>query len=339
MSSPQAPPPDPQAAQQALAVLAALAVMKLWPSLDLLHLKRSLPAFKAAVAQEVRRHAQASATLAARQYRQQRVAAGAGRGFTPVPADPPSVAQVANSVDFALQPLWDTAVALQALDAAPAETRQVASSAIADAKARLAAASERHVLGAGWSTITDSVLADRKATAYARIPEPGCCSFCSMLAARGAVYKADSFATTSAKKKINRQFPEADRAHDNCRCHLEPVFGRYEPSARIRDWQGMYARVADEIGYGRDGKVTGADMRRAYRQAFEGRPIDLSKPSPAPGGGQKTTSAPGPTGRTQEQIQAELGALEKNLPRLTTDQQREWTSKRMDALRAQLDQQ
>jgi hypothetical protein len=243
VSSPQQPPPpDPQAAQAGLAILVALAIERLWPSLDFLHLRQSLPAFKAAVAQDVQRHAQASATLAARQYRSERVAAGVGGGYTPRPADPPSVEQVAQAVDWAVQPLWNADVLAEPITKA-------GSSAVADAKARVAAAAERLVLDAGRNTIVDNVQADRKAKAWARIPEPGACSFCLMLATRGAVYRAEATADF--------------KSHDNCRCHVEPVFTAYEPSAAVRQAEALWASSTR----GKSGNAA----RIAFRQAVEGR--------------------------------------------------------------------
>ena len=43
-------------------------------------------------------------------------------------------------------------------------------------------------------------------TRYARVPEPGACSFCLMLGSRGAVYDKDTV------------FGEMGKYHDNCRC-------------------------------------------------------------------------------------------------------------------------
>lgn len=277
MSSPQQPPPDPQAAHAGLAILVGLAIAKLWPSLDLLHLRQSLPAFKAAVTREVQQHAQASATMAARQYRQQRVAAGVGAGFTPRPAPPPPLEQVAAMVDYAVQPLWNAEVLAQPVT-------EAGSTAIADAKARLAAASERLVLDAGQQTIVGNVEADRKARGYARIPEPNACSFCLMLATRGAVYKTDragrvangrgrvskgtrhldgdSFAASNAKFK-DGDVPSTIKVHDNCRCHVEPVFGVYEPPASVRE--------ADALWISSTRGKSGNAARIAFRQAVEGR--------------------------------------------------------------------
>jgi hypothetical protein len=201
-----------------------------------------MPAFKAAVVQEVQRHAQVSATLAVQQYRRERVAAGAGRGFTPVPADPPVIAQVSQAVDWAVQPLWSADVLTQPLT-------EAGSSAIADAKARLAAAAERQVLDTGRQTIVDNAKADRKAKGWARVPEPGACSFCLMLATRGAVYRSEQSG--------------GFKTHDHCRCHVEPVFTAYEPSARVREAQALWATSTR-------GK-SGTAARIAFRQAVEGR--------------------------------------------------------------------
>jgi hypothetical protein len=245
MSSPQPPPPDPQAAQAGLALLVAAAIAKLWPSLDLANLRTALPAFKAAVAVEVQRHAQASATLAARQYKLQRVAAGVGAAYTPIPADPPPVEQIAQVVDWAVQPLWNSAVP----GGPDAEAEQSAPSAIADAKARLAASTERLVLDTGRDTVIDNAQRDRQAKGWARVPEPGACSFCLMLATRGAVYRSEATADF--------------KSHDNCRCHVEPVFTAYEPPARVREAQALWASSTR-------GK-SGHAARIAFRQAVEGR--------------------------------------------------------------------
>jgi hypothetical protein len=275
MSSPQQPPPDPQAAQAGLAIMVSLAIAKLWPSLDLLHLRQALPAFKAAVVQEVQRHAQASATMAVRQYQRERVAAGVGSGFTPRPADPPPVEQIAQAVDWAVQPLWNSNV--QALaqglpEAEPTDTLPSAGSAIADAKGRLAAASERLVLNAGGDTIVDAVQQDRKAKGYVRITEANPCWLCAMLATRGVVYKSGSFEKANGRFDPHPDFPVADdaipaRAHDNCRCHLAPVFTAYEPTAEERKWAQTYKDAKPNPADGDPSKA----KQIAFRRAFEGR--------------------------------------------------------------------
>jgi hypothetical protein len=180
--------------------------------------------------------------LAVHQYTQQRVMAGVGAGFTPRPAPPPVLEQVSATVDWAVQPLWSPDVLAQPVT-------EAGSTAVADVKARLAAATERLVLDAGRDTIITNVQADRKAKAWARIPEPNACSFCLMLATRGAVYRTEKSADF--------------KSHNNCRCHVEPVFTAYEPSARIREAEALWASSTR-------GK-SGDAARIAFRQAVEGR--------------------------------------------------------------------
>jgi hypothetical protein len=142
-----------------------------------------------------------------------------------------------------VQPLWNADVTAQPLT-------EAGSSAIADAKARLAAASEKLVLDSGRDTIVNNVQRDRKANGWARIPEPGACYFCAMMATRGAVYRSEKSASF--------------KSHDHCRCHVEPVFTAYEPTAQIRGWQQQYTDATRGV-YGMK------NQQRAFRRAFEGR--------------------------------------------------------------------
>lgn len=303
-----------------MAALVVAAIAKLWPSFLLAPWR--LAPFKAAVAQEVRSHAQASGALATRQYRRQRQAAGETSAYQPTIATLPSVEDIAAMVDEAL-----AGVQL-------AETETPEAGAIADAKARLAQAAEDAVFETGARTVLENVAKDRKARGYARIPESNACSFCLLLAIRGGVFKkdrafgkGDSFAA-SDKTKTNGEVPSTIKVHDNCRCQPEPVFGKYEAPARVREAEQTYKTSTE--GYG------GANARLRFRQAVEGREItggETKTPKGKPAA-RKTPTKPGE--RSRKQVQAELQALENNLPRLTTDKQREWTTARIDALRKQL---
>lgn len=319
MSSPQPAPPDPQAAQAGLAESLGDALALLWPLLALAALKDALPSFKRAVAAVVRQHSLAAASLASQQYRSQRVSAGVAGRFTPVLAAPPPAAAVAEAVDWALAPLWSSAVPIAQFPDAPEETKRVASTAIADAKARLAQASEKLVLDVGRDTVIGNVQRDPVAKGWARLTEPDPCYWCAMLAARGAVYRSQKTASFDA--------------HDHCRCHVEPWFsGAYEPTAKVREWQKLYDTSTA-------GATTSHDRRLAFRQAYEGREVNISRDTVTKTSGGKTATTVRARGeRTQDEIRAELTALENNFPRLAAGQQREWTSKRMETLRNQLGQ-
>ena len=205
-----------------------------WGHLDPAHMSATLPRLTALVAAIVQRFSPASATLAVRQYQTERRRAGIVTPYRPKPASPPPREQVAKTVSWATQPLWK---------AEPDTLPQV----VETAQTNLAGAVDNLVLDVGRATIIDNVAADAKAKAWARVPEPGCCAFCALLATRGAVYNAHSV-----------QF----RTHDHCRCHVEPVFNAYEPSAQIRQWQALYAEAAAGT---RGMKAT----QQAWRKAFD----------------------------------------------------------------------
>jgi len=92
-----------------------------------------------------------------------------------------------------------------------------------------------YVLQPGRDTIMTAAHKDK--AAYARIPEPGACKFCLMLASRGFVY---SKATAGDSKKF----------HGKCRCNAMPV------------WDETRARV--EFGYDPDALY---DQYRALKDA------------------------------------------------------------------------
>lgn len=95
--------------------------------------------------------------------------------------------------------------------------------------------SNEYALQPGRDTVMQAAHADN--AAYARVPEPGACKFCLMLASRGFVY---SKSTAGDAKKF----------HGKCRCNTMPV------------WDETRARV--EYGYDPDALY---DQYRALRDA------------------------------------------------------------------------
>lgn len=63
--------------------------------------------------------------------------------------------------------------------------------------------------------------AKRDKAAFARVPEPGACKWCLMLASRGFVYS----------HKTVDQTKDGERFHGHCRCHSMPVYD--ETRARV----------------------------------------------------------------------------------------------------------
>jgi hypothetical protein len=254
------PPPAPnpaagagqQAQQAALASLLTRAVAEAFGLLDVHALIATVPQLGAAVAALVRFYGAASGAVAARFYAAARADAGIiGHIHVPV-ATPAGLAEVTRQVEWATQGLWSPpagtapggdaalAAARDAFDAALVKTQGVA---------------ENLMLTTARSTVIDAVGADRAARGWARVTEPGACSFCLLLATRGPVYRSEGTADF--------------QAHDHCRCIAEPVFGAYEPTAQDRAAKAIYERSTAGL--------SGAAARRAFRRAVA---ADRRSPQP-----------------------------------------------------------
>lgn len=66
------------------------------------------------------------------------------------------------------------------------------------------------ILGGGWNTVTGTVKADRQALGWMRVTSGDPCTFCRMLASRGATYKTERSATFES--------------HGHCSCTAEPLY-------------------------------------------------------------------------------------------------------------------
>jgi len=237
-------PPDPSqhyAAQVLLAHSLGQMVQKLFGLLDPLHLHSSLGRYTDAALPVVQQFARASRGLASAAYTTERQAAGVSGAFRPPLVDLPDRAQVEASIRWATNDLWSTdGGGLTTLDD------------VLKAKTALPEALVKPVVDTGRAQMIESVRLDRDATAWAREVEPGACWFCAMLASRGAVYRSQESGNF--------------RTHDHCRCQAVPVFGKYEPTAQVREWQGLWADSTHDVN-GSKGK------QQAFQEAFEGRTI------------------------------------------------------------------
>ncbi|MFD9069152.1 VG15 protein [Streptomyces lasiicapitis] len=222
-------------------------------------LQATVPTWIEAVLAIVTRYSDVSATLAADFYDGERDAAGVvGPFMVPfmVPlADPPPDEQTSNSLRWATKDLWPrregeaTAAQLEPLD-----VRFEAAMAKADG------AVDRLVLNTGRSTVTQAVRRDQGAVAYARAAALGACSFCKLMAARGATYKD----LDSVGRVANSGFIGEDsviKFHNFCRCQPIPVFRgqRFELSPHAAEWGRLYREHAQ----GHPG-----DQLRLFRRAL-----------------------------------------------------------------------
>ena len=82
---------------------------------------------------------------------------------------------------------------------------------------------------AAQNKVGQEMFPDRWLARYSRMPSPGACSFCLMLATKGPVYYADSFSGRGASSSRLNAKGDA-RVHTNCRCKLiaEPERGMFK---------------------------------------------------------------------------------------------------------------
>jgi len=227
------PAPEVHQAGQALlaADLAEAVARHAWPTFNPRQIQATLPALLVMIRALIQRYGQAAAVHAAQFYRQQRAAAGVP-GRIPIPMPPaPSEEQVQAQLQWAVSNLYGP-VTPEAEQAALTNVQGV---------------TENLVLDQSRQTIIDAVQRDKAAKGWARVPEAAACSFCLLLATRGAVYKSSQTADF--------------KSHDHCKCHAEPVFNAYEPSATVRAAQALYRDTPNGS--------TPAETRNNFRVALQ----------------------------------------------------------------------
>lgn len=92
---------------------------------------------------------------------------------------------------------------------------------LAAARKRLYGSTQRLVLQPARETIWDNT--ELAKTTFARVPKPGACEWCLMLASRGAVYDEDTVLITTGRSTPKSGRPAGLRFHDNCRCETREV--------------------------------------------------------------------------------------------------------------------
>lgn len=233
-----------QQGQVALASLALPLLNRAWLLFDPAHLDESVQRFWDAVQSVVDYYGKAAAAAALQRFKEQRVAAGvAGRApSVPLPQLPDAFVQqlVADAGSIALG--GDQQAASDYLDSGVQQLIQESA--------------RRATMGAAEL--------DREARGWVRVPNEDACSFCMMLALRGPVYKSDTV-------KFRAHHKQPNGSGGDCKCTAEPVFGHWEPTAKVRAAQKLWDEHVSDAGR------SGHDARTAFRQAYEGRDVTGAK--------------------------------------------------------------
>lgn len=136
-----------------------------------------------------------------------------------------------------------------------------------------AGAGVRHALNGGRTFSANAIARDPLAVGWYRVTKEGCCSFCAVLASRGAVYKEDSFDRSDPRFEGDGDV----KVHDHCACTKEPIYRRDQPVADLnRTFEELWKGVAadeDDVAKGRAAKVgdkfSGNDALNAFRRRYE----------------------------------------------------------------------
>lgn len=178
----------------------------------------------------------AAGQVSAQWYLELRSEAGVKARFDPPSIPAPPQQQLEAGVRYALSPLFQP-------------QRFIGS----DALSLLAGFTQRMIANAGRETISASTAAETTRTYWQRVPRPGCCAFCGLMASRGAVYRSQDTAES--------------HYHDFCRCVAAPRFpdadNGYLDAVEQR-FSDQYKEVATEVGGSRDLKATLSEWRKEF---------------------------------------------------------------------------
>lgn len=230
-------------------------------------LQATVPVWIEAVHTLVVRYSEVSATLAADFYDGEREAAEVPGVFTVPLADPPPQEQTEATLRWATKDLWPRTEE----EATPAQLEPL-DVRLEQAEKKTEGAVDRLVLNTGRETVRQAVQQDRDAVAWARGAALGCCSFCALMASRGAVYRTAGTAGRDANERFEGNTGEA-KFHNWCRCVVIPVFRgqTFQLSPHAAEWDRLYREHAQ----GHPG-----EQLRLFRRAFKEHQQALGRPVP-----------------------------------------------------------
>ncbi|UJB43597.1 VG15 protein [Streptomyces sp. A1-5] len=105
-----------------------------------------------------------------------------------------------------------------------------------------------HILRPGRNVIADGIDRDRRCIGWRRVCSGAACSFCAMLASRGAVYKSEASARGSRGASLSthgKGTAKGGEVHRACQCHMEPVYAR---TSRPTPQERRYGALWREAG-------------------------------------------------------------------------------------------
>lgn len=248
-------------AQITIGAGAAIISASLWSMLDPYDLDRSRGGWLEASLRATRMQFEQSSSVAeAYVTSYQAVEAPGGEGMITVPRFDP--ARIGRDLDLA-GPQYIKSLIGQGLDP---------ESAHAYAVSRMQGLSQKHAMSGGRGLIDNASDQDKRSVGYRRVTGPDPCTFCSMLASRGAHFGSQrAHSVYSSQDTALVRSSDGEKYHLYCQCTAEIVYGHWEPTEQEQRYVDAYdraARAVDAQGIPRTQESILSLMRRDEEAGF-----------------------------------------------------------------------
>ncbi|MFG2183081.1 hypothetical protein ACGFLS_30780 [Streptomyces abikoensis] len=107
-----------------------------------------------------------------------------------------------------------------------------------------------YILRSGRKVVADGINRDRLCIGWRRVCSGAACSFCAMLASRGAIYKSEATARGSRRASLSvhgKGTAKGGEVHRACQCHMEPVYShRSRPTPQERHYDAVWREAGGD---------------------------------------------------------------------------------------------
>lgn len=223
-----------------LATLTIAELLAFWQSLDTEDAAGSAEALRQFLPDLVDSYLPVAAEVGAVFYDEARDQAGVAGAFAATPVGAANAGRIQATISWGVAPLFRS----DPITERPAPDPDLALS-------RLSGATQREVAEGARQTVVDSVEKDPAKPRFARHASANACTFCRLVATRGAVYRSAASAG------------DGHKYHDNCHCVVVPVWKNdYEPAPYVSGWESAYVKAR------RDGAADTKSVLAHMRQSL-----------------------------------------------------------------------
>lgn len=116
------------------------------------------------------------------------------------------------------------------------------------AQTRMLGIGRKHANDGGRSLIEQTTKEDQRSIGYRRVTGPDPCTFCGMLASRGAFFGSQrSSSIYQSQDTALVRSSDGAKYHLHCQCSTEIVYGDWQPSPQEQVYVDSYERAAEAL--------------------------------------------------------------------------------------------